>query len=143
MIHKLPFYLNRNYRGIKGGPPIIPYANNLEDRKVDVILDSLLFLNFKIFYSSNGRSDHKILFTSKTHASKRTSKLDPVLICFDDFYLRSKAMTSGLSNLWHVLHILPCCLHRYYRGINLLTFLSARFKITSVIVHVLSRIWCV
>ena len=72
-----------------------------KDKTGDVIGIKCEIKNFKKFCSLNHLSDLKYVFSVRLVAT-RFSKLDPILICFDDVFFKPKIyppITRELSNI--------------------------------------------
>ena len=70
------------------------YMHELEDKKSDVILNSLYFKNSKSFIAQIVGPMQKLSSQNRFGAT-RSSKLDPMLVCFDDFFSNQKLPRLG------------------------------------------------
>ena len=83
--------------------PSHPYAwsglshKQKTNKIADIIRIKCIIKNFKNFCSSNRISDSESVFTVGLVAT-RSSKLDPMLICFDEFFFGPKSYP--LHNTW-------------------------------------------
>ena len=69
-----------------------------KDKTADIICIKCKIRNFKKFHSSNRLSDLRYVFTVRLVAS-RPSKLDPMLLCSDEFFPKPKVTNPITSKL--------------------------------------------
>ena len=76
--------------GRKEDAPHVSNVNRLARHRMHACMNLFGVSVFKIFYLLNKKSDWKSVFTIKSLAM-RSSKLDPMLICFDEFFFWLKS----------------------------------------------------
>ena len=113
--------------GRKGDAPHVSNVNRLPRHRMHACRNLFGFSVFKMFYLLNEKSDWKSVFTIKSLAM-RSSKLDPMLICFDEIFF-------GLKVAMSIAHELPWCLH--WSCHDMFQLFSSTFK--SKIWHIMKR----